>query len=146
MRPSSQEATTILKSFFESSMPCVVERKTKHFCFTGRNALLSKLEEVIKALNSKCGNLALPRNHNVSTIVSDLAESQHSFWYNFLGMLELECYIAEYKDGKSSGLDGLSAKIVKSCIPVLREPPLYMFNRSLSEGVFPRESLSFSSA
>ena len=55
---------------------------------------------------------------------------------NPLGMVELERYVAELKDGKSSGLDGLSAKIVKSSLPVLREPLLYMFNRSLSEGVF----------
>ena len=41
-----------------------------------------------------------------------------------------------------SGLDGLFAEwtlaeIVKSSLPDLREPLLYMFNRSLSEGVFP---------
>ena len=52
-------------------------------------------------------------------------------------MLELERYVAELKDGKSSGFDGLSAEIVKSSLSVLREPLLYMFNRSLSEGVFP---------
>ena len=52
-------------------------------------------------------------------------------------MVELERYVAELNDGKWSGLDRLSAEIVKSSLPVFREPLLYMFNRSLSEGDFP---------
>ena len=87
-------------------------------------------------------SLALPRNDKVSTIVSDIAENEHSFFLHPLGKVELERYVAELKDWKLSGLDGLFAEwtlaeIVKSSLPVLREPLLYMFNRYLSEGVFP---------
>ena len=82
-------------------------------------------------------SLALPRYDKVSTIVSDIAENEHSFFLHPLGMVELECFVTELKDGKLSGRDGLSAEIVKSSLAVLREPLLYMFNRSLSEGVFP---------
>ena len=99
--------------------------------------MLSELEDVVKALNSKFVSLALPRNDKVSTIVSDIAENEHSFFLHPLGMVELERYVVELKDGKLSGLDGLSAEIVMSSLPFLREPLLYMFNRSLSEGVFP---------
>ena len=81
--------------------------------------------------------MALPRNDKVSKIVSDIAQNEHSFFLHPLGMVERERYVAELKYGKSSILDGLSAEIVKSSLPVLREPLLYMFNRFLSQSVFP---------
>ena len=95
------------------------------------------MEDVVKALNCKFVSLALPRSEKLSTIVSAIVESEHSFFLHLLGMVELERYVAELKDGKSSGLDGLSAEIVNSSLPVLREPLLYIFNGSLSEGVIP---------
>ena len=64
-------------------------------------------------------------------------EIEHSFFLHPLGMVELERYVAELKDRKSSGLDGLYDETVKSSLPVFREPLMYMFNRSFSEGVFP---------
>ena len=82
-------------------------------------------------------SLASPSNDNVSTTFSDIAENEHSFFLHPLDMVELERYVAELKDGKSSGLVRLSAENVKSSLSVLREPLLYMFNRSLSDGVFP---------
>ena len=99
--------------------------------------MLSELEDVIKALISKIVSWALPRNDKVSRIASDIAENEHGFFLHPLVMVERERYTAELKEGKMSGLDGLSAKILKSSRPVLREPLLYTFNRSLSERVFP---------
>ena len=119
-------------------MPCAVEKKRRsNMVLLDRNTLLSELEDVVKVVNSKFESLALPRNDKVSTIVSDIAENEHSFFLHSLGTVELERYVADLKDRKSSGIDGLSAKIVKSRPPVLREPVLYMPNRSVSEGVFP---------
>ena len=137
MGPSSQETSTILESFFELNALCGREKRQSNVVLLDGNNLLSELEDIVKALNFKFVSLALPRNDKVSAIVSDIAENEHSFFLHPLGMVELERYVAELKDGKSSGLDGLSAEIVKSNLPVLREPLLYMFNRSLSEGVVP---------
>ena len=87
-----------------------------------RNTLLSELKDVVKALNSKFVSLALPRNDKVSTIVSDIAENEHSFFLHLLGMVELELYVADLKDGKSSGLDELSAKLWSLVLQISENP------------------------
>ena len=132
--------TNSRRFFRELNALCCREKRPSNIVLPNGNTLLGELEDVIKALNSKFVSLALPRNDKVSTIVSDIAENEHSFFLHPVDMVKLERYVAELKDGKLSGLDGLSAKIVKSSLAVLREPLLYMFNRFLSEGVFP-ESL-----
>ena len=118
---------------------CGREKRPSNIVLLDGNTLLSELEDVVKALNSKFVSLALPRNDKVSTIVSDIAENEYNFFLHPVGMVELDRYLAELKDGKWSGLDGLSAEIVKSSLPVLREPLLYMFQSLLESRRFSRK-------
>ena len=77
---------------------CGREKRRSNIVLLDGNTLLSELEDVVKALNSKFVSLALPRNDKVSTIVSDIAENEHSFFLHPLGMAELERFVAELKD------------------------------------------------
>ena len=67
------------KFFQEKNALCGREKKQSNIYLLNGNILLSELEDVVKALNFKFKRVALPRNDNVSTIVSDIAENEHSF-------------------------------------------------------------------
>ena len=64
------------RNFFgELNALCGREKRQRFIVLLDGNTLLSEMEDVVKALNSKFVSLALPCNDKVSTIVSDIAAS-----------------------------------------------------------------------
>ena len=48
-------------------------------------------------------------------------------------------YFFSQKISKSSGYDGISFNVVKNCLGPLIKPLMYIFNLSLTKGIFPDE-------
>ena len=78
-----------------------------------------------------------PSSKEISTYLDRIPQYKQSIFLDPTSITEITEIINELIPKNSSGYDNLSNKLIKKLLPSLVEPLTIIFNKSLSEGVFP---------
>ena len=89
------------------------------------------------SIGEKFANKIPKPEKGINSYLSSIPHNSKSIFLNPTNSREIETLIKDLVPKNSSGHDNLSNKLLKKLLPAMLEPLTILFNKSLSEGVFP---------
>ena len=89
------------------------------------------------SIGEKFANKIPKSVQGINSYLSSIPTNNKSLFLNPTDNIEIETLINDLVPKNSSGHDNLSNKLLKKLLPAMLEPLTILFNKSLSEGVFP---------
>ena len=93
--------------------------------------------EHFSSIGEKFANKIPKPEKGINSYLRSIPHNSNSIFLNPTDMREIETLIKDLVPKNSSGHDNLSNKLLKKLLPAMLEPLTILFNKSLSEGVFP---------
>ena len=118
-----------------TNVPIPATLLTVHLKFRTRNIQSNQQVQHFAEVGSK-----LASNIHSPASFSDSLQNQHpnSIFLSPINDSEIVDIVRNFKRGKSAGYDNISPTVIKDTLPTYLQAPItYIFNLSLSSGVFP---------
>ena len=105
---------------------------------------VTRSEEIANVMGNYYSTIGLnlynkvpPSTKNIDYYVNKINQSDKSLYFSPTSIAEVEKFIMKLKNKPSSGHDQISNVMLKWLCPVVSGPLAIIFNKSLTEGVFP---------